>query len=68
MINREPHSTHLAILIEEGFKVVCDKKIKSESRFTINELAPKFRSISDDDLIISGAFIQGVKKTESQEG
>ena len=65
LLNREPHSTHIAILVEEGFKVVCDKKIKSESRFTINELAPKFKSISGDDLITSGAFIQGVKKTES---
>ena len=61
LLNREPHSTHIAILIEEGFKVVCNKKIKSESRFTINELAPKFKSISGDDLITSGAFIQAVK-------
>lgn len=64
LINREPHSTHIAILIEEGFKVVCDKKIKSESNFTASELAPKFKYISNDDLITSGAFIQGVKKTE----
>jgi len=64
LLNREPHSTHIATLTEEGFKVVCDKKINSESRFTINELAPRFQSMSDDDLITSGAFIQAVKKTE----
>lgn len=65
LINREPHSTHIKIMKEEGFFVICDKKINSESRFTINDLAPKFRSFSNDDLTISGAFIQGVKKTES---
>lgn len=65
LLNREPHSTHIAILDEEGFRVVCDKTIRSESRLTINELAPKFRSISSDDLITSGVFIQAVKKTES---
>jgi len=63
LLNREPHSTHIAILIEEGFKVVCDNTIKSESSLTINELAPKFKSISSDDLITSGAFIQALKKT-----
>ena len=64
-LNREPHSTHIAILIEEGFKVVCDKTIKKESSLTINDLAPKFKSISDDDLITSGAFIQAVKKPQT---
>lgn len=63
--NREPHSTHIAILIEEGFKVVCDIQFKSESHYAVNELAPRFKSISGDDLVTSDAFIQGVKKTES---
>lgn len=62
LINREPHSTHITILIEEGFEVVCDNKFKLESSFTTNELAPKFKYISDDDLITYGAFIQAVKK------
>jgi hypothetical protein len=51
--------------MEEGFMLICDQKTKSESSFTIDELAPKFRSMSGDDLVTSGAFIQGVKKTES---
>jgi len=61
LLNREPHSTHVAILKEEGFRVVCDKKIKSKSSFTIDDLASGFKSISDDDLTTSGAFIQAVK-------
>lgn len=65
LLNRAPHSTHIAFLIEEGFKVVCDKTIKSDSNYTTNDLAPRFRCISGDDLITSGAFIQAVKKSES---
>lgn len=60
LLNREPHSTHIRIAEEEGFKVVCDKKIKSESSLTTNDLASRFKSISDDDLTTSGAFIQAV--------
>lgn len=61
LLNREPHSTHIAILKEEGFRVVCDKKIKSKSVLTIDDLVPRFKSISADDLTTSGAFIQAVK-------
>ena len=61
LLNREPHSTHIAILKEENFSVVCDKRIESKSSLTKSSLAPRFRSISDDDLITSGAFIQAVK-------
>ncbi len=62
LLNREPHSTHLSILKEEGFKILCDKKIKSESRFTIDDLAPRFsKSIDEEDITTSGAFIQAVK-------
>ena len=60
-LNREPHSTHIAILKEEGFRVVCDKTIKSKSNLTKVTLAPRFQSLSDDDLTTSGAFIQAVK-------
>ncbi|MEC4686588.1 MAG: methyltransferase domain-containing protein [Nitrospirota bacterium] len=68
LLNREPHSTHVAIMKEEGFRVVCDKKIKSKSRFTIDDLASRFKSISDDDLTTSGAFIQAVKINKPGNG
>lgn len=60
LLNREPHSTHIAILKEEGYRVVCDKIFKSKSSLTKTALAPRFKSISDDDLTTSGAFIQAV--------
>jgi hypothetical protein len=62
-LNREPHSTHLAILKEQGFKILCDKRINAESIFTLDDLSPRFRSISEDDLTTSGAFIQAIKNT-----
>jgi len=65
LLNRIPHSTHIKLLIEEGFKVVCDKTVTSDSRYTISDLAPRFKSISGDDLITSGTFIQAIKKTKS---
>ncbi len=63
LLNREPYSTHLNILEEEGFKILYSKKIKSESAFTIADLATRFKSISEDDLTTSGAFIQAIKIT-----
>lgn len=60
LLNREPHSTHIELLKKEGFQVVCDRAVKTPSNLTKDKLAPKFRSITDDDLTTSGAFIQAV--------
>jgi hypothetical protein len=64
LINRFPHSTHISLLHEEKFKVVCDKTVTSESNLTRNDLAPKYKSMSDEDLSISGTFIQATKVSE----
>jgi len=61
LLNREPHSTHTNILLEEGYRIVCDVKSKSESRLAADDFASRFQSISNDDLTTSGAFIQAVK-------
>jgi SAM-dependent methyltransferase len=61
LLNRAPLSTHKMTLEGAGFAVVCEKKVRSESRLAINQLAPRFRSMSDDDLVTSGAFIQAAK-------
>ena len=66
LLNREPHSAHIAILEKEGFEVVCDQVVKTESQLARSRLAPRFRSMSDEDLTISGAFIQAkVRATRS---
>jgi trans-aconitate methyltransferase len=61
LINREPFSSHAALLAESGFKIVAMKKIHTESAIPKNRLAPKFRDMPDEDLTTSGAFFQAVK-------
>lgn len=62
LINRKPHSIHIGILREEKFRIVCDRTIKTTSNIKRNDLARKFKHITDEDLITSGAFIQAVKQ------
>lgn len=62
LLNREPHSTHVGILNEEGFTVLCNITYQSKSNLNKSRLAPKFKNMSDADLCTSGAYIQAVKK------
>lgn len=61
LINREPCTTHINLITDAGFKVICDIRTTSTSKYKTNQLALEFRSISEDDLITSGIFIQAVK-------
>src|SRR5262249_46919410 len=58
LLNREPHSVHIAILERSGFKILCDQIVRSESNLKRNDLAPRFRAIPDQDFTTSGSFIQ----------
>jgi hypothetical protein len=49
-------------LEKSGFQVVVDKAAISKSNLTRQDLAKEFKSITDEDLITSGSFIQAVKK------
>ncbi|MCE5270444.1 class I SAM-dependent methyltransferase [bacterium] len=61
LINREPHSRHLEIMLEEGFGIVCDHLYKLKSNIAKNELASRYKEIAEEDLITGGAFIQATK-------
>ncbi|MCK5358667.1 MAG: methyltransferase domain-containing protein [Elusimicrobiales bacterium] len=61
LINRAPHSKHIDILKREGLKIVCDARVEKTNGIQRDELASKFKSLSDEDLRISGAFLQAVK-------
>jgi hypothetical protein len=63
LLNREPHSRHIRLLEKHNFRIVCDKTVKSASSLPKETLARRFRSMSDDDLTTSGAFIQAVKNS-----
>ena len=63
LINREPYSTHIRLLKDNNFNILCVmKSISASSVIKRNDLAPKFRDMPEEDLTISGAFIQAVKR------
>jgi SAM-dependent methyltransferase len=57
LLNRAPHSRHLAILGRSGFDLLVDRPIRSTSVLKRRQLAPRFRDLSDDDLTTSGAYL-----------
>lgn len=61
LINRAAHSEHIAFLKNEGLKIACDVCVKKTDGIQRNKLARKFKALSDEDLLISGAFLQAVK-------
>jgi SAM-dependent methyltransferase len=61
LLNREPHSTHLRLLRENGFQLACDVAMRSPNRLVRRWLPRRSRAFGDDDLSISGALIQAVK-------
>lgn len=65
LLNRKPHSTHIALMMENGFDIVTDEIVKQRSNLTKGDLSPRYRNISDNDLTTSGAFIQATKSINS---
>lgn len=61
LLNREPYSVHINLMKEAGFEIVSDNKINTPSCLRRSQLASKYRGITDNDLVTSVAFIQGVK-------
>ncbi len=60
LINRLPHSAHITAVKKAGFQIVTD--LMTESEPILREtLASPFQSLSDDDLGVSGAFVQAAK-------
>jgi hypothetical protein len=62
LINREPRSTHIRLLTDTGFRIVSCESFATESRIGINDLAKRFRGMSEEDLRTSGLFVQAMKR------
>jgi hypothetical protein len=62
LLNREPYSTHLKLLQENGFDVAGRQLVTSDSRLRRNDLADRFAEMTDEDRTTSGAFIHAVKR------
>lgn len=61
-LNRQPHSVHIDLINKRKFRLVCDDKVTLESKLNINQLAPRFRTLTKSDLTTSGSFVQAVKE------
>jgi hypothetical protein len=62
LLNREPYSTHLRLLAENGFAFVGGQTAKAASQIDRAALAPRFRDLTDQDLVTSSALIQAVPR------
>lgn len=67
LINREPHSTHIRLINNIGFELLCDNQIRRESKINQKNIATQFKFLTRNDLITSGAFIQATKPILVQE-
>ena len=61
LLNRQPHSSHLKLIGQSGFRMVRDEPVFEEPPLARGSLARTFRQLSDSDLRTSRAFIQAVK-------
>ena len=66
LINRCPHSYHINLIEKAGFKVTSDIKYERNDGINRKNLAPRFRTLSNDDLSNSGCFIQCVKPDKTK--
>jgi len=57
-LNREPCSRHLQALEAAGFEILRAEPLRRESEIPRSSLAPRFASLSDEDLTTSSLFVQ----------
>jgi SAM-dependent methyltransferase len=60
-LNRAPHSVHLGLLRDLGFRLVADVRVTRPSSITRSQLTRRFRGLSDQDLVTSTALMLSVK-------
>ena len=60
-INRYPHSFHAAAIRRCGFRIVGELKTTDATGISRQELAPRFRGLSDEDLTTATGYFQAVK-------
>ncbi|RJO66482.1 MAG: methyltransferase domain-containing protein [Myxococcales bacterium] len=69
LINRQPCSVHLGYLEKGGFDVLCAwRNTERRDGITREQLASRWRALSDDDFMCSGAFLQACKPSSPPSG
>ena len=61
VMNRQPHSVHIDLIMKNGFNVICDLTRYRADGIQKSDLSNYWKNITDDDLTCSGAFIQAKK-------
>ncbi|MCX6844878.1 MAG: methyltransferase domain-containing protein [candidate division WOR-3 bacterium] len=61
-LNRQPHSTHIRLLSEAGFTLICDVRMHAEPALNREQLARPFRDLGTEDLNTRSVFVQAVKR------
>lgn len=61
LLNREPLSTHVRLMQEAGFTIVNENKVILESDINPERLAGRFKGMSEEEMSVSGTFIQAVR-------
>jgi len=62
LLNRQPHSIHIKLAEQAGFKIVSDLRQQGRKGLERKRLARSFQALSDEDLSTAGAFIQAVPR------
>lgn len=62
LINRQPHSVHINLILKNNFDVICDLQNYRTGGIQRSALSDYWENITDDDLACSGAFIQAQKQ------
>nr|MBA3542541.1 hypothetical protein [Deltaproteobacteria bacterium] len=62
LLNREPCSTHVRLLGDHQFELLYNLPITTPSQLAREDLAPRFRNLTDADLTTSGALLQAIKR------
>ena len=61
LLNREPLSTHLDLMQEVGFGIICTQRAEDTSGIARRKLAHRFRGMSDEDLTTRSAYVLAAK-------
>ena len=59
LLNREPCSTHLRLLTENGFQIVVEERSQLSSRLQRSQLATRLRKMPQQDLTTAGIYVVG---------
>jgi len=67
LLNREPCSTHLRMLAQNGFQIVVEEPACLSSRLQRSQLAVRFRNMPQQDLTTAGIYILAEKRKLEQQ-